>query len=115
MTELLEDPNKRFSFGGFACAIGATDINQKLSTRRANRFHNEMIKFVRLNHPEFFGEVKQKLDTAKGFGESKPLIIRHLNGKEVLIGNNEQALGRKLNRRIEIIFSIPVNVRHRLN
>lgn len=115
MTDLLEDQSKRFSFGGFACAIGSSDINQKLSTRRANRFHNEMIKFVRIKHPEYFDEVKRKLDTAKGFGESKPLIIRHLNGEEVLIGNNEQALGRKLNRRIEIIFSIPINVRHRLN
>ena len=48
--------------------------------------------------------MKERLDRALGYGEDKPLTIERLNGEQILIGDNDKALGRKLNRRLEISF-----------
>jgi outer membrane protein OmpA-like peptidoglycan-associated protein len=104
MKELLPNPNKRMFFMGHACAIGPEDINRRLSRERADRFPQDFMNYIAAHHDTFSQTIAQRLDAARGYGEDKPLAIVRLNGEEVLIGDNNQALGRKLNRRLEISF-----------
>lgn len=103
--KMLADPNKRMRFTGHACAIGPEEVNDRLSKRRASRFHKGFLNYVKTRHQEYFSQILQRLDPSEGFGEHKPLSIQRLNGERILIGDNTKPLGRKLNRRIEIIFS----------
>jgi len=64
------------------------------------------MNYVKNNHSEYFDEILKRLETVEGFGESKPLSVDRLNGKRILIGDNNMPLGRKLNRRIEVVFSL---------
>ena len=58
-----------------------------------------------IGYPVILRLLKKKLDPSKGFGESKPLCVDRLSGEQILIGDNATPLGRKLNRRIEVVFS----------
>jgi outer membrane protein OmpA-like peptidoglycan-associated protein len=104
ITNLFPDPEKRLCFTGHACAIGSEVSNRQLSQKRAERFHAGLMEYVCKKHPEYYGVIKERMIPARGFGESKPLTISRLNGAQILVGDNNQALGRRLNRRIEVIF-----------
>ncbi len=103
--QMLEHPDARIRFAGFACAIGPEKINQRLSRQRAQRFHEEFLKLLEENFPDLAAKVRERLDPPKGYGESVPLQIIRLDGTKVLIGDNSKPIGRKLNRRVEVIFS----------
>ncbi len=105
ITNLFADPEKKLCFTGHACAIGSEVSNYQLSQKRAERFHAGLLEFIRKKHPEYYGLIKERMIPARGFGESRPLMISRLNGEQILIGDNFHALGRRLNRRIEVIFS----------
>lgn len=105
--KFINNPNMKIKFCGHACAVGPDVVNKNLSNQRAKTFHTGFLNFLNTNHPDFYSEVANKLAGAQGFGESEPLGITRLNGDKILIGDNNQAIGRKLNRRIEIVFSMP--------
>ena len=97
-------PNMRMRFDGHACAIGPEAINQRLSERRARAFHQRFLSFLKREHPDELSEFSKRVDPAVGYGESRPLHIEKLSGEVILIGDNNTALGRKFNRRIEIVI-----------
>lgn len=105
--KFINEPTMRMQFCGHACAVGEEVYNNKLANDRAKIFHKDFLEFMNTNHRDFFNQMLEKLNPAQGFGESQPLAITRLNGEKILIGDNEQAIGRKLNRRIEIVFSMP--------
>ena len=102
--KMLKQPDGRMRFAGFACAIGPEKINLRLSERRARRFHEDFLKLLDENYPDLAAKVRERLDPPKGYGEAVPLQVVHLDGRRVLIGDNNKPMGRKLNRRIEVIF-----------
>ncbi len=87
LAQLLSDDrmlNKELVFIGFTDAIGPNDLNQALSEARAA----SVVKAVRRLAGK---EALQNLRlTARGFGEMSPL------------GCNEDASGRRINRRVEV-------------
>lgn len=105
--KFINEPNMKMSFCGHACAVGPEVVNKNLSNQRARTFHSGFLSFMNTNHRDFYNLVVKKLAPAQGFGESEPLGTTRLNGDKILIGDNDQAIGRKLNRRIEIVFSMP--------
>jgi outer membrane protein OmpA-like peptidoglycan-associated protein len=100
--EILETPDKKIKFTGHACKIGPEDVNQRLSERRAKRFHNDFLNYVQNNHPEYALQILDMIKLPEGFGESQPLAIVRLSGRQIIIGDNSKPMGRMLNRRIEI-------------
>ena len=70
---------------GYTDSVGSDDYNQALSSRRAESVQSYL--------------VGQGIDrgrlTASGLGESAP------------VADNESAMGRQLNRRVEVIISNP--------
>ncbi len=107
VTRMLEDENMRMRFVGHACAIGPRWVNQRLSERRAERFQNRFLDYVKENYPESYDRILQRLDPPIGRGENVPLFIQHASGRIIILGDNNSPLGRKLNRRIEIDFYSP--------
>ena len=103
--KLLVDPGKQMRFAGHACAVGPQNINDRLSKQRANRFHKGFLGYVKKQDQKYYQQFVKRLDPAKGFGENKPLAIERLSGERILIGDNNSSLGRKLNRRIEVVIS----------
>ena len=79
-------------------------INKRLSERRARAFHQGFIEYLRNEHLEEFDTFSARMDQAVGYGESLPLQIEKTNGEVILIGDNNSPIGRKFNRRIEIVF-----------
>lgn len=102
--EMLRDPHMKFRFTGHACKVGPEDVNERLSRRRAMRFHEGFLRYVRENHPARYAEIEHRIEPARGYGEARPLSVERLSGETILIGDNDKPLGRKLNRRIEIEF-----------
>jgi outer membrane protein OmpA-like peptidoglycan-associated protein len=102
--EILTDPAKRFRFYGHACAIGNDRYNLNLSDTRANSFHDSFLHYIKESYPEVYQRIVNRTDSAKGYGEEKPLGVIRSTGETVLIGENNLPTGRKLNRRIEINF-----------
>lgn len=102
--EILDNPGMRFAFQGHACAVGPSDVNLRLSKRRAKRFERRFIKYIKRRHAEFYQKFVNRLDSAKGFGEAQPLKMQQMDETPVLVGDNNSPMGRKLNRRIEIYF-----------
>jgi len=105
ITRTMLDGKKTMHFEGHACAVGPTEINNLLSEQRATRFHEGFIIHVKNEVPDFYPTVAGNISPARGFGEEKPLGITRLSGEGILIGDNQSPIGRKLNRRIEIVFS----------
>ncbi len=101
---MIKDPSMKMKFTGHACAVGPVEVNARLSKKRANRFHQDFLEFVRNNHPSTFNHIASRIEPAEGYGEGSPLAIERISGEIILIGDNDKALGRQLNRRIEIIF-----------
>ena len=101
--EMFVYPNMRMRFEGHACAIGPESVNQRLSEKRAKAFHQSFLTFIKNEHPQDFSELSSRLDLAIGYGESQPLHIEK-SDKVILIGDNNIPIGRKFNRRIEIVI-----------
>jgi len=78
-------PNRTVLIEGYTDSVGSDDYNQGLSSRRAESVQAYL--------------VGQGIDrgrlTASGLGESAP------------VADNESAMGRQLNRRVEVIISNP--------
>jgi outer membrane protein OmpA-like peptidoglycan-associated protein len=78
-------PNRTVLIEGYTDSVGSDDYNQGLSNRRAESVQSYL--------------VGQGIDrgrlTASGLGESAP------------VSDNESAIGRQLNRRVEVIISNP--------
>lgn len=102
--DILENQEMRFVFHGHACAIGPSEINDKLSRQRADFFEKQFRAYIKSQHPEYLQKISERLDPACGFGESNPLKLQKMESEPILVGDNENPLGRKLNRRIEITF-----------
>ena len=96
------NPAKRFRFSGHACAVGPEWVNERLSKQRVGRFVKEFKTTTRNNHPENAKQILTRLDLHKGYGENSPLAIVRKNGRKILLGDNNTATGRILNRRIEL-------------
>lgn len=75
--------------GGHTCNMGPADYNLRLSQRRAEN----VVKYLVDN----FGIAPDRL-TAKGYGESKPLV------------SNDTLAGRQQNRRVEAVVTTRVRV-----
>ena len=101
---LLENPDTRICFHGHGCAVGPEAINMALSKQRAQYFLDKFLADVRQRYPELYDQVKQRVDSPKGAGETEPLEFRNETGKQVILGDNEKPLGRQLNRRVMIFF-----------
>ena len=79
---LKKNPNLKIEIGGHTDNIGGHDFNMSLSLERA-----ENVAYWLIDH----GISKYRL-ISKGYGETKPLA-----------SNDDEIMGRELNRRIEII------------
>lgn len=76
-------PQRKAVIEGFTDSIGSDELNQSLSSRRAEAVRNALVSM---------GVAGERL-SAKGLGEAFP------------VAGNEQAAGRQLNRRVEIVLS----------
>ena len=104
---MLQQPKMRMRFSGHACAIGPEAINLRLSQRRSEDFQQGFLRYAQAHYVEAYKKITERIDAAKGFGESKPMGIDRLNGEQIIKGDNQSPLGRKLNRRIEVEFYYP--------
>jgi len=103
----LSGPMNGLSFNGHSCKIGPDDVNLRLSKDRAERFKQEFKAYCESAHSGVLDEMFKQLGPAWGYGSSKPLAIDRLSGEHLFMGDNNTAMGRKLNRRIEVeLFSI---------
>ena len=102
VNQQLSGPMKSLKFTAHACAIGSEEFNKTLSKNRAERFKQEFTNYCKSAHSGVLDQILKDLGPARGFGESKPLAIDHLSGERVLMGDNNSAMGRELNRRIEV-------------
>jgi outer membrane protein OmpA-like peptidoglycan-associated protein len=105
LTQLVKnvstEPEMRVRFEGHSCAIGPEAVNRDLSRRRAERFCTEFKHQLKIQDGEMLSKMIERIDQPVGWGESRPLI---LNAKKQTNADDESAIGRKLNRRIEIVF-----------
>ncbi|MBN1479770.1 PorV/PorQ family protein [candidate division KSB1 bacterium] len=101
--ETMVDSSIHLRFEGHACAIGSAEVNKRLSQARAQRFDREFKQFLRAKDESFSESIIQRIEAPVGLGESEPLSMQLTNGATV-IGDNSTSLGRKLNRRIELVF-----------
>lgn len=85
-----ECSNFKIEIGGHTDTGGASDLNQRLSERRANTVRDFLIS----------KGVPAEQVTAKGYGESKPLVNDFPNGNGDIPGQPDSPL-REQNRRIE--------------
>lgn len=82
LTVLQQNPNLKIEIGGHTDNVGAHDFNMSLSLERA-----ENVAYWLIDH----GISRYRLQS-KGYGETKPLA-----------SNDDEEMGRELNRRIEIV------------
>ena len=101
--ETMADTSMHLRFEGHACAIGSSEINQVLSQERANHFDAEFKEFLKSKNENLSSSMLKRIDHAIGLGESKPLTLELSTGT-ILLGDNASSIGRKLNRRIELVF-----------
>ncbi len=110
INELIqENPKQSLLFEGHACAIGPESFNKKLSQERAIIFREEFEKYIKESNIQLINfrlNDKKQIRNAIGLGESDPLCIKNMVGDIIIvIGDNDGAIGRKLNRRIEAVLS----------
>lgn len=104
---MLNDPGLHVRITGHACMIGPDAINERLSQRRADEFNTFFLARLRETHPDAYRNILTRMEAPRGRGEQRPLGVRRLDGTREVKGDNEQPLGRKLNRRIEVEFYRP--------
>jgi len=80
---LLQYPNMRVEIQGHTCSMGSDEYNLRLSQARANSVMNYLVQQKNID--------KARL-TAKGYGESNPIV------------SNETNEGRIRNRRVEFVI-----------
>lgn len=80
---LKQNPQRKAEIGGYTDSTGSDSTNQALSGRRA-----ESVRTALLNMGVVAGQL-----SAQGFGESYP------------VAGNDNAGGRQMNRRVEIVLS----------
>jgi outer membrane protein OmpA-like peptidoglycan-associated protein len=102
--EMLENPGFRLRFEGHACAIGSTNINERLSFQRAQRFTVAFLERVKAAFPKHYEVIKSRIDPPVGYGEREPLSMRLKGRGSMLIGDNNLPVGRYLNRRIMVLL-----------
>lgn len=102
--EVVESTNMHIRFEGHACAIGPTDVNQRLSQRRAEAFTQAFLRRLRSAYPGEYGSLLSRISDPVGFGETEPLRVKIRGVGEVLLGDNSTPYGRYLNRRISVLL-----------
>ncbi|MBN1780129.1 PorV/PorQ family protein [bacterium] len=102
--EMAEDSNLTLRFEGHACVIGPEDVNLRLSYQRAQNFTKAFLDRVRQVYPDRYNNIRNRIETPKGYGELQPLTVKLKNEGLVLLGDNNFAVGRYLNRRISILL-----------
>ena len=80
---LIVYPGLNIEVGGYTDNVGGDDMNQKLSENRADAVRDYLVQ----------QGVTTNSVTAKGFGNSSP------------VASNENASGRQVNRRVELVVS----------
>jgi outer membrane protein OmpA-like peptidoglycan-associated protein len=98
--EILQDSTMRVRVEGHACAIGANDVNQKLSTTRAIYFDQKIRDYLKSGRDKFSADAFLRIDRPVGFGEARPLVLQE-SIKNAISGS---FLDRQLSRRIELVF-----------
>ncbi|MDZ7725055.1 MAG: PorV/PorQ family protein [candidate division KSB1 bacterium] len=102
--QMFKEPGMRLKFEGHACAIDPFGVNPRLSQRRAETFHQGFINYMKEHHPAALEAFQKRLEPPRGYAENQPLGIKRLRGEFIMLGDNDMPIGRKLNRRIEIVF-----------
>jgi len=102
--EMAEDPKLTLRFEGHACVIGPEGVNARLSRQRARNFTQAFLERIQQNYPEQYADMRRRIERPVGYGESQPLIVKLKNHGQVLLGDNETAVGRYRNRRISILL-----------
>lgn len=100
---LMQDSTMHVRFQGHACSIGAEDVNVRLSKQRARFFNEKLQSYLESDHNDFAKDVLSRVDSPLGLGESNESGSA-LRQNSLNFGDNSTSLGRKLNRRIEIVF-----------
>jgi len=101
---ILEDERTRIRFIGHGCASGSEEINERLSRKRANDFLTKFLQDIQNLYPQLYEKIKSRIDPPQGFGEKQPFEIKTKEGKIILIGDDNNPLGRQLNRRVMVFF-----------
>jgi len=102
--EMLENPGFRLRFEGHACAVGPTNVNERLSFQRAQRFTAAFLEKIKAAYPRQYDVIKSRIDAPVGYGEREPLSMRSKDHGNMLIGDNNSPVGRYLNRRIMVLL-----------
>ncbi len=102
--EMLENPGFRLRFEGHACAVGPTNVNERLSFQRAQRFTAAFLEKIKAAYPGQYEVIKSRIDAPVGYGEREPLSMRLKGRGSILIGDNNSPVGRYLNRRIMVLL-----------
>lgn len=104
----FSDPSVRLRFDGHACAIGRAAYNLKLSERRAATLKQNYENYLGQKQASASQNIKSKLKkSVDGYGEENAFEIVKVQKPNKVIGDNELPIGRKYNRRIEIIYYVP--------
>ncbi|MBN2010421.1 PorV/PorQ family protein [candidate division KSB1 bacterium] len=101
---LVGDEKKRIKFIGHGCAIGSDAINSWLSEARADTFQTIFLNDIKNKYPELYETVLSRMDRAIGLGENDPIRFKTPQGVDVLLGDNNEPIGRQLNRRVMVFF-----------
>ncbi|MBN2105572.1 PorV/PorQ family protein [bacterium] len=104
VNEMAEDPKLTLRFEGHACVIGPEGVNARLSRQRARNFTQAFLEKVKETYPDRYANMRRRIETPVGYGESQPLIVKLKNYGQVKLGDNTTPVGRYLNRRISILL-----------
>jgi flagellar motor protein MotB len=84
--------------------IGPEGVNARLSRQRAGNFTQAFLEKVRETYPNQYTDIRRRIESPVGYGESQPLIVKLKNYGQTTLGDNSSPVGRYLNRRISILL-----------